>query len=63
MKTIILAGGYGSRLGNITENIPKPMVTIGAKPILWHIMKIYSHFGYNDFVTWARSSAVRAGDS
>lgn len=50
MKTLILAGGYGSRLGNITENIPKPMVTIGGKPILWHIMKIYSHFGYNEFV-------------
>lgn len=50
MKTLILAGGYGSRLGNITENIPKPMVTIGDKPILWHIMKIYSHFGLNDFV-------------
>ena len=50
MKTLILAGGYGSRLGNLAENIPKPMVTIGAKPILWHIMKIYSHFGFNDFV-------------
>jgi len=50
VKTIILAGGYGSRLGNIAESIPKPMVTIGGKPILWHIMKIYSHFGYNDFV-------------
>jgi len=50
MKTLILAGGYGSRLGNITENIPKPMVTIGGKPILWHIMKSYSHFGFNDFV-------------
>jgi glucose-1-phosphate cytidylyltransferase len=50
MKTLILAGGYGSRLGNITENIPKPMVTIGGKPILWHIMKIYSHFGLTDFV-------------
>lgn len=50
MKTLILAGGYGSRLGNITENIPKPMVTIGGKPILWHIMKIYSHFGFNEFV-------------
>jgi glucose-1-phosphate cytidylyltransferase len=50
MKTLILAGGYGSRLGNITESIPKPMVTIGGKPILWHIMKIYSHFGFNDFV-------------
>ena len=50
MKKLILAGGYGSRLGNITENIPKPMVTIGGKPILWHIMKIYSHFGFNEFV-------------
>ncbi|MCP5104414.1 MAG: glucose-1-phosphate cytidylyltransferase [bacterium] len=50
MKTLILAGGYGARLGNITESIPKPMVTIGGKPILWHIMKIYSHFGFNDFV-------------
>lgn len=50
MKTLILAGGYGSRLGNITENIPKPMVTIGGKPILWHIMKIYSHYGCNEFV-------------
>jgi glucose-1-phosphate cytidylyltransferase len=50
MKTLILAGGYGSRLGNIAENIPKPMVTIGGRPILWHIMKIYSFFGFNDFV-------------
>jgi glucose-1-phosphate cytidylyltransferase len=50
VKTLILAGGYGSRLGNIAENIPKPMVTIGGRPILWHIMKIYSFFGFNDFV-------------
>ena len=50
MKTLILAGGYGSRLGNIAGNIPKPMVTIGEKPILWHIMKIYSHFGFNEFI-------------
>ncbi len=50
MKTLILAGGYGSRLGNIAENTPKPMVTIGGRPILWHIMKIYSFFGFNDFV-------------
>ncbi|UCH92875.1 MAG: glucose-1-phosphate cytidylyltransferase [Candidatus Aminicenantes bacterium] len=50
MNTLILAGGYGSRLGNITEDIPKPMVAIGGKPILWHIMKIYSHFGFNDFI-------------
>ena len=50
MKVVILAGGFGTRLSEITETIPKPMVEIGAKPILWHIMKIYSHFGYNDFI-------------
>lgn len=50
MKVIILAGGYGTRLGNMTGEIPKPMVKIGDKPILWHIMKIYSHFGFKDFV-------------
>lgn len=50
MKVIILAGGYGTRLGNITESIPKPMVQIGEKPIIWHIMKIYSHYGYKDFI-------------
>lgn len=50
MKTIILAGGYGTRLGHITEEIPKPMVLIGNKPIIWHIMKIYSHFNYKDFI-------------
>ena len=50
MKVIILAGGYGTRLGNITETIPKPMVKIGGKPIIWHIMKIYSTAGYNDFI-------------
>lgn len=50
MKAIILAGGFGSRLGNLTENIPKPMLEIGGKPILWHIMKIYSHYGIHDFI-------------
>ena len=50
MKTLILAGGYGTRLSEETGVRPKPMVEIGDKPILWHIMKIYSHFGYNDFV-------------
>ncbi len=50
MKVIILAGGYGTRLGNITEAIPKPMVKIGNKPILWHIMKIYANYGYIDFI-------------
>lgn len=50
MKTLILAGGMGTRLGEETRLIPKPMVEIGGYPILWHIMKIYSHYGYNDFV-------------
>lgn len=50
MKLVILAGGYGSRLGNLTNSIPKPMVPVGNKPILWHIMKIYSHYGVKDFV-------------
>ena len=50
MKTIILAGGYGTRLGNITEAIPKPLVKIGDKPIIWHIMKYYACFGYKDFI-------------
>jgi glucose-1-phosphate cytidylyltransferase len=50
MKVIILAGGWGSRLGQLTESVPKPMVLIGNKPVLWHIMKIYSHYGFNEFV-------------
>lgn len=50
LKVVILAGGYGTRLSEETVNIPKPMVEIGGKPILWHIMKIYSHYGYNDFI-------------
>lgn len=50
MKVVILAGGWGSRLGDRTETMPKPMVTIGGKPVLWHIMKIYSSFGFNEFV-------------
>ena len=50
MKTIILAGGWGSRLGAITEKVPKPMIPIGGKPLLWHIMNIYSSYGFNDFI-------------
>ena len=49
MKVIILAGGFGTRLSEYTEMIPKPMVTIGGKPILWHIMRTYAHFGHKDF--------------
>jgi len=50
MKVVILAGGYGTRLSEETELRPKPMVEIGGKPILWHIMKIYSSHGFDDFV-------------
>jgi glucose-1-phosphate cytidylyltransferase len=50
MQTVILCGGLGSRLAEETETKPKPMVEIGGKPILWHIMKIYSHYGLNDFI-------------
>ena len=49
MKTIILAGGFGTRLSEETELRPKPMVDIGGRPILWHIMKSYAHYGFNDF--------------
>lgn len=50
MKVVILAGGFGTRLSEETDIKPKPMVEIGGKPILWHIMKIYSSFGFNEFV-------------
>jgi glucose-1-phosphate cytidylyltransferase len=50
MKVLILAGGYGTRISEESDYKPKPMVEIGGKPILWHIMKIYSYYGYNDFV-------------
>jgi glucose-1-phosphate cytidylyltransferase len=50
MKVVILAGGFGTRLSEETKNIPKPMVQIGDKPILWHIMKIYAHYGFTEFV-------------
>jgi len=50
MKAVILAGGYGTRISEETDNIPKPMIRIGHKPILWHIMKMYSTHGITDFV-------------
>ena len=50
MKTVILAGGLGTRLSEYTDKIPKPMVRIGFKQILWHIMKTYAHYGFKDFV-------------
>ena len=50
MKAVIFAGGFGTRLSEETQVRPKPMVEIGGKPILWHIMKIYSNHGINDFI-------------
>lgn len=50
MKVLILAGGLGSRISEETARKPKPMVEIGGNPILWHIMKIYSHYGFDDFI-------------
>lgn len=50
MKTIILAGGFGTRISEQSHLIPKPMIEIGEQPILWHIMKYYSSFGHNDFI-------------
>ena len=50
MKVVILAGGYGTRLSEQTSVVPKPLVEIGGRPILWHIMKLYSHYGLNEFV-------------
>jgi glucose-1-phosphate cytidylyltransferase len=53
MKVVLLAGGYGTRISEESQYKPKPMVEIGGKPILWHIMKLYSHYGYNDFIICA----------
>ena len=50
MKVLILAGGLGSRFGEVTAKKPKPMIEIGGKPILWHIMKMYSQYGFNEFI-------------
>lgn len=53
MKAVILAGGFGTRLSEETDQKPKPMVEVGGMPILWHIMKIYSYYGINDFIICA----------
>ena len=50
MKVVILAGGRGTRISEATELLPKPMIEVGGKPMLWHIMKTYSHYGFNDFI-------------
>ena len=53
MKVIILAGGFGTRISEESQFKPKPMVELGGMPILWHIMKLYSHYGFNDFIICA----------
>ena len=53
MKVVILAGGFGTRIGEESQFIPKPMIEIGTKPILWHIMKLYSYWGHNEFIICA----------
>ena len=53
MKVVILAGGYGTRISEESQFKPKPMIEIGGKPILWHIMKEYSYYGFNDFIICA----------
>lgn len=53
MKVVILAGGFGTRISEESQNKPKPMIEIGGKPILWHIMKIYSFYGFNEFIICA----------
>jgi len=50
VKVVILAGGYGTRISEESQLRPKPMIEIGERPILWHIMKLYSHYGFNDFI-------------
>jgi glucose-1-phosphate cytidylyltransferase len=50
LKVVILAGGLGTRISEESITKPKPMVEIGSKPIIWHIMKTYSHYGLNDFI-------------
>lgn len=50
MKVVILAGGFGTRIRDVAEDVPKPMIMIGDKPIIWHIMKYYSSYGFNDFI-------------
>jgi glucose-1-phosphate cytidylyltransferase len=50
MKVVLFCGGLGTRLGELTENVPKPLVKIGYRPIMWHVMKYYAHYGHKDFI-------------
>ena len=56
MKVVILAGGFGTRISEESQFKPKPMIEIGGKPILWHIMKWYSKFGHNEFILKSASN-------
>jgi glucose-1-phosphate cytidylyltransferase len=62
MKVVILAGGFGTRFGKLTDFLPKPMIPVGPYPILWHIMRIYAHHGFNDFIICAgyRADLIKA---
>ena len=55
MKVVILAGGFGTRISEESHLKPKPMVEIGDMPIIWHIMKYYSSFGFNDFISFSQN--------
>ena len=61
MKVVIFAGGLGTRISEETDARPKPMVEIGGKPIIWHIMKIYSHYGFNDFIICFQVTRIKLG--
>src|SRR5262249_14838169 len=61
MKVIIFCGGMGTRLGGSSDRVPKPMIRIGYRPILWHIMKNYAHFGHTGFITclWDQADSIK----
>ena len=63
MKVVILAGGFGTRISEESHLKPKPMIEIGEKPILWHIMKMYSSYGFNEFVICCgyKQHVIRSG--
>ena len=50
MKTVILCGGFGTRIRDVSSDVPKPMIPVGNRPILWHVMRHYAHFGHREFV-------------
>jgi glucose-1-phosphate cytidylyltransferase len=64
MKVVILAGGYGTRFGKLTDFIPKPMIPVGSMPIVWHIMRYYAAFGHNEFIlaTGYKAEMIKEGD-